>query len=239
MSGHSKWHSIKHKKGAADAKRSALFTKLAHTVTIAARQGGGDIDMNPKLSLAVEKAKQANMPKDNIDRAIKRGTGDGSGNQVEEVLYEIFGPGGVGILVQALTNNKNRTVSNLKHILSKYNSTLAAQNSVQWMFELKGVIRLAETEIKDRDDLEMNLIEQGILDIMSEENYLVIYTKMEDLQKIEAWLKNNSYQVEYAEIEWIAKELIEVDVNIEEKLNRLLENLDEDEDISDYYTNVK
>ena len=164
MSGHSKWHTIKHKKGAADAKRGKIFTRLIKELTVAARSGGGDPDMNPRLRTIIAEAKANNMPRENIERAIRRGTGEEPGVSYEEITYEGYGPGGVALLIQSLTDNKNRTVGEIRHMLGKYNGNLAAENSVAWMFHRKGQV-LVEKEKADEEKLLEVALEAGADDM--------------------------------------------------------------------------
>lgn len=240
MSGHSKWAKLKHFKGALDAKKSAAFTKLGHAITVAAKEGGGDLEANFKLRLAVEKARKANLPKDNIERAIKRGTGELAGEQIEEVVYEAFGPNGTTLLIEVLTDNKNRTVSSLRRIFNKYGGGLGSQNSVLWMFDKKGVIRILKEEIKDKqEELELKIIDLGVEDIKNEEEGLVVYTKLEDLEKAKKGIEENGLNIESAEVEWFAKDPIKVDVGTQAKIDSILAELDEDQDINNYYTNIE
>ncbi len=239
MSGHSKWAKLKHFKGALDAKKSAMFTKLGHAVTIAAKEGGGDLETNFKLRLAIEKARKANLPKDNIDRAIKRGTGELGGEQIEEVVYEAFGPSGTTLIIEALTDNKNRTVSSLRRIFNKYGGSLGSQNSVIWKFEKRGVIRILKEEVNDKlEEIELKVIDLGAEDIKNEEEELVIYTKLDDLERIKKGIEND-INIEYAEMEWFAKDPLKIDEATQAKIDNISSELDEDQDISDYYTNIE
>lgn len=240
MSGHSKWAKLKHFKGALDTKKSAMFTKLGQMITIAARQGGGDSEANFKLRLAIEKAKKANLPKENIERAIKRGLGETGEGQIEEVIYEAFGPGGTALVIEALTDNKNRVVSSLRRIFNKYGGNLAGQNAVLWMFERKGIIRLLKNNLKSKnlEDLELKLIDLGIEDIKIEGEEIAIYTKVEDLEKIKKELEKMGEETEYAELEWFAKDLLKIDESTQKKIEGIFSELDEDPDINDYYTNI-
>jgi len=240
MSGHSKWSSIKYKKGIADAKRSAIFTKLAKAITIAAREGGKELDTNFKLRLAVDKAKVANMPKDNIERAIKRGTGELDGGRIEEVTYEGFGPSGVAIVVSALTDNRNRTSANIKHIFSKYGGSLGGPNSVLWMFERKGVIRISSENLDmSWENLELKVIDLGAEDTVEEDGEMIIYTAPDNLQSFQESLEKEGIKVDYAEIEWIAKEKIDLLEEDEKKVKKFLGELDDDQDVDNYYTNIE
>jgi len=241
MSGHSKWANIKRTKGAADAKRANLFTKLTKSITVTAREKGGDPDANFSLRLAIEKARAANVPKENIERAIKRGTGEIKGEKIEELTYEGFGPGGTALIIKCLSDNKNRTASQIKHILSSHCGSLGAPNSVLWQFEQKGVIRIENEKLagKDLSELELRLIDLGAQDIVKEEDSLVIYTKTEDLQKVNKQLDDFGLSAAYAEIEYVPKEKISLAEELLKKNQVLFDNLDNDEDVDNYYTNLK
>lgn len=241
MSGHSKWANIKRTKGAADAKRAPLFTKLTKSVTVAAREKGGDPDANFSLRLAIEKAKAANMPKETIERAIKRGTGEIKGEIIEELTYEGFGPGGTTLIIKCLSDNKNRTASQIKHILTSYGGSLGSPNSVMWQFEQKGIIRIDKEKLsgKNLDDLELEIIDLGAQDIDKEEDSWVIYTKIEELQKVSNKLKEIGLETDYAEIEYTPKEKISFAQELIGKNQKLFEALDDEEDVDNYYTNLK
>ncbi len=241
MSGHSKWAKLKHFKGALDAKKGAMFTKLGHAITIAARQGGGDPESNFKLRLAIESAKKANLPKNNIERAIKRGTGELAGEQIEEVVYEAFGPGKTALVIEALTDNKNRTVASLRRVFNKYGGNLGGQNSVCWMFEKKGIIRIADckSKVPNLEEVELKAIDFGAEDIKIEGDELAIYTKLEDLEKVKQKLEDEGVKIDYAEIEWFAKDPIEVDESVQKKVDSIFAELEEISDINDYYSNIK
>lgn len=240
MSGHSKWSKLKHFKGALDAKKSSMFTKLGHAITIAARQGGGDSEANFKLRLAIEKARKTNLPKDNIERAIKRGTGELAGEQIEEVVYEAFGPAGTTLVIEALTDNKNRTVSSLRRIFNKYGGRMGGQNSVLWMFEKKGIIRIVKQEINDKlEKIELKAIDLNAEDVKREDEELVIYTRMEDLEKMKKGLESQGVNIDYAEVEWFAKDPVKIDETTQKKIDAIFAELDEDQDINDYYTNIE
>ena len=235
MSGHSKWAQIHRQKGAADTKRGALFTKLGNAITIAAKLGGGDPEANFKLRLAMDQARAANMPKDNIERAIKRGTGESEGGKIEEITYEGFGPAGTAFIIEVLTDNRNRTSSALKHILSKYGGALGGPNSVSWVFEQKGIIRIKKID----EGLELELIDAGVQDIIREEDNVAIYTTPNNLKKIKDFLEQKGIKIEYAEVEQIAKDKKKVSAEEAEKIQKLFDELDEDEDVNNYYTNAK
>lgn len=239
MSGHSKWATIKRAKEAKDAKRGAVFTKLANLITIAARDKGGDLDTNFSLRMAVDKAKQANMPKDNIERAIKKGTGELEGGQIEELIYEGVGPANSQFVVKVLTDNKNRSASNVRHIFTKYGGSLGA---VMWNFEVKGVIRIQNSEFRmknlDIDEFELELIDAGADDILKEEEGFTVYTKVEDLQGVKKFIEDKGIQTESADIEYVAKDELELSDEEKEKVEKVIEELEDNEDVSDYYTNI-
>lgn len=240
MSGHSKWATTKRAKGVTDAKRAILFTKMAKLITVAAREKGGDPVTNFSLRLAMDKAKAANMPKENIERAIKRGTGEGGEAAIEEMVYEGFGPGGVAVVVKCLTDNKNRASSELKHLFSKYGGSLGGPGAVAWQFEQKGVIRIANDQLasKNWDDLELQLIDLGAADIQKGDEFITIYCAIPDLQKIKKGLEDLKLEAESAQIEYVAKEKIKVDEETGQKLADFFDALDENEDVDDYYTNL-
>lgn len=238
MSGHSKWAQIKRQKGAADQKRGTLFTKLAHRVTLAARAGGGDPDMNPQLRLAMEKAREANMPKDNVERAIKRGTGELEGVQIEEVLYEGFGPEGAALLVEAVTDSKNRTSADMRNTFADYGGSLGGSNSVQWMFEKKGVIRIAAESSKNQEETELMLIEAGADDIKTEAEGITVYTKSEDFQEMKNALEKQNIHALSAELEFVPKETLTIsDPATRQKCQDLLQALEDLEDTVAVHTN--
>ncbi len=235
MAGHSKWAQIKRQKAVADAKRGNLFTKLANAITVAAKQGGGDPDLNFKLRLAIERAKQANMPKDNIQRAIKRGTGEIGGGDLEEIVYEGFGPDNIGVMLEVVTNNKNRIVSELKHIFSKFGGNLASNGSVAWMFDKKGVI---EVELKDplSEETELDLIEAGAEDWEIDDGTMIVYTKPAELQSVSKNLNKLGLNIKSAELAYLPKET--KTPTDKEKWQKFINALEENDDISNIYTNA-
>ncbi|MCX6745051.1 MAG: YebC/PmpR family DNA-binding transcriptional regulator [Candidatus Parcubacteria bacterium] len=240
MSGHSKWATTKRAKGVTDAKRAILFTKLAKLITVSAREKGGDPVTNFSLRLAMDKAKAANMPKENIDRAIKRGTGELEGAVIEEMVYEGFGPSGVAVIVKCLTDNKNRASSELKHLFSKAGGSLAGPGAVAWQFEHKGVIRLNNEQLAGKiwDELELQLIDLGAQDIKKGEEGVTIYCGIPDLQKVKKGLEDLGFNLDDAGMEYVAKEKIKVDDETGQKISDFFEALDENEDVEDYYTNL-
>jgi len=235
MSGHSKWAQIHRQKGVADTKRGAVFTKLGNAITAAAKSGGGDPDANFKLRLAIDQAKASNLPKDNIERAIKRGTGELGGGTIETVVYEGFGPAGIAIIIEGLTDNRNRTSSAIKHLLAKYGGSLGGPNSVSWLFVQKGVLRIKEIT----DELELDLIDAGALDVVREDDGATIYTMPNDLKKIKNFLELQKIIVDYAEVEQVAKEKKALNDEEAQNLQKLFGELDNDEDVSNYYTNAE
>ncbi|MBI2037409.1 MAG: YebC/PmpR family DNA-binding transcriptional regulator [Candidatus Magasanikbacteria bacterium] len=237
MSGHSKWHNIQARKGKQDALRSGQFTKVSKLITIAAKSGS-DSATNFSLRLAMEKAKEVGMPKDNVERAIKRGTGELAGDQIEETLYEGYGPGGVAILIKCLTDNKNRTVSDIKHILSKHGGSMAGAGSVMWMFQQLGVITLEKDKITNKDDFELQMIEAGAED-MVEDGELEIRTKIDNLQKVLAKIKEIALEPKESSLQWIAKDTVPVNQEVAEKLEKLFAEFEENDDVENYFTNAQ
>ena len=231
MSGHSKWHSIKHKKAIVDARRGQQFTKLARAITVAAKEGGGDPDGNSALALAVQKARDASMPKDNIERAIAKGTGEGSeAEQFETVLYESYGPGGVALLIEALTDNRNRTGAEIRHLLSKNGGNLGEPGSVSYLFDKRGVIVIDATRY-DEDDL-IPAIDAGALDIQIDEDVFEVITEPSDLVGVRDALANAGVEIESAEIAWRPTSRVPVDEADAIKLLRLIDSLEESDDVS-------
>jgi len=243
MSRHSKWSKIKHQKGADDVKRSALFTRLSKNITLAVREGGGgDPKMNFKLRLAIDQARAVNLPKDTVDRAIQKGLGAGAdGTVIERVQYEGFLPGGAAIIIESLTDNRNRTSGVIKNFLGKHGGNLGLPNSVAWMFERKGVIRISnyKNSVPNFDDFQLKMIDLGADDIQTEEEDLVIYTAPENLQNLREALEKEKIIPDDTEIEFVPKEKINIDDPAQkEKIENLLNELDENEEVNNYYTNL-
>lgn len=237
MSGHSKWSTIKHQKGAADAKRGKIFTKLGHAITVAAREGGGDASMNARLALAIEMAKKQNMPKDNIDRAIKRGTGEGGGAAADEVTYEGYGPGGTAILIEGLTDNRNRTSGEVRAVFNKLGGKLGESGSVAYLFRKRGVITVG-TENKTADDLEMAVIESGADDYELTESELTVYTDPKDLQTVKTTLEASGLSVSQAELRFEPNQTIQItDPKIAGQIIRILEALEDLDDVTNVTSN--
>lgn len=237
MSGHSKWATIRRKKAVIDAKRGKMFTKLIKELTIAAREGGGDPDANPRLRLAVDNAKAANMPADNIERAIKKATGELEGVTFHELTYEGYGPGGIAILVEVATDNKNRTVAEVRHIFSKNGGSLGESGSVAWMFERKGIVSLPQ-QGKSEEDILGIVLDEGAEDLSSQDEYFEIQTPVESFESVRKALLNKNLQIENASLQWIAKNNIAVTGEEAEKVMRLIEGLEDIDDVQNVYSNA-
>lgn len=237
MSGHSKWATIKHAKGAADAKRGQLFTKFIKEISIAARMGGGDPAANPRLRTAILKARAANMPKDNIERAIKKGTGELGGAVYEEKLYEGYGPGGVAILVEVLTDNNNRAAANVRNIFSKSGGNLGATGSVAYMFNRKGVIEYDAEAVKEDEVMEVAL-EAGAEDIVTEDGVITVTTDPADFEGVLEVLQGKGYESVSAEVAMVPDMYSSVDTETATKLQKLIDRLEEDDDVQNVYTNA-
>jgi YebC/PmpR family DNA-binding regulatory protein len=238
MAGHSKWAGIKHKKAIVDARRGKLFTKLARAITVAAKEGGGDPDGNPALALAVQKAKDASMPKDNIERAIQRGTGEGAdAESFEAVLYEGYGPGGVALLVEALTDNRNRTGSEIRHAFSKHGGNLGEPGSVAYLFDKKGVVAVEAGEYGE-DDL-MVAIDAGAEDIAVDEDVFEIVCEPADLAAVRAALETAGIAFASAEVTQRPKTRVEIDEPTAAKLLRLIDTLDDNDDVGEVHANFE
>lgn len=237
MSGHSKWSTIKHKKGAADAKRGKIFTKLIKEITVAARMGGGDIDSNPRLRGAVAAAKAQNMPKDNLERAIKKGTGDLEGVDYEEILYEGYGPGGVAILVECLTDNKNRTIADVRYIFSKAGGNIGTDGCVAWMFDKKGLITISK-EDSDEDTLMEVGLEAGAEDVTDEGDCFEIITDPADFDAVKEAVEAAGIKIEMAEVTMIPQTQTRLEGKEAEQMVRFMDALDDCDDIQKFYSNA-
>ena len=236
MSGHSKWHSIKHKKAVVDARRGQHFTKLARAITVAAREGGGDPDGNPSLALAVQKARDASMPKDNIERAIAKGTGEGvDADQIETVLYEGYGPGGVALLIEALTDNRNRTGADVRHLLSKHGGNLGEPGSVSYLFDKRGVI-VVDAGRYDEDDL-MPAIDAGAEDISRDDDVFEVITEPSDLVPVREALREAGVEFESADMTQRPKSRVPLEEADAAKLLRLIDALEESDDVGAVHAN--
>ncbi len=238
MSGHSKWSTIKRKKGAADAKRGKIFTRLIKEVTIAARMGGGNPEANPRLRSAISGAKSENMPKDNIERAIKKGTGELEGSTYEEFFYEGYGPGGVAIMVEIMTDNKNRTAADIRHSFTKNNGNLGENGCVSWMFEKKGTIVYDKKDV-DEDKLMDMALEAGAEDITDDGNNLIILTDPKDFYSVKEEIDQSEEIKNYilAEITMVPQNTIKVEGKLAEQVLRLMESLEDSDDVQNVYAN--
>jgi YebC/PmpR family DNA-binding regulatory protein len=236
MSGHSKWATIKRKKAALDSKRGKIFTKLIKEITIAAR-AGGDINGNPRLRLAVDNAKAQNMPMDNIERAIKKATGELEGVTYHELTYEGYGPAGVAVLVEVATDNKNRTVAEVRHLFSKSGGAMGETGSVAWMFDRKGIITLPAAGKKEDDVMEV-VLEAGADDLTTQEEYFEVQTAIENFEPVRRTLVDKNFAVENASLQWIAKNMIEVKGEDAEKVVKMIEALEDLDDVQNVYSNA-
>lgn len=237
MSGHSKWAQIKRQKGIADVKKGAVFTRLANAITIAAREGGKDPSMNFKLRLAVEKAREANMPKDNVDRAIKRGVGELGDRTIETVVYEVYGPSGVAIVVEALTDSRNRTTGDLRQTFNKYGGTLANANSVLWMFERRGFIEVNPGS--DKDAVELAAIDAGALDVTEEDGTVAVYTEPNAVQSIREAITGTGASILSTDITLVPTTTVAPSPEDREKIQGLLLALEELPDVTNVSSNAE
>jgi YebC/PmpR family DNA-binding regulatory protein len=237
MSGHSKWSSIKHKKGAADAKRGQIFTKLIKEITTAARIGGGDPDANSRLRDAVARAKAENMPKDNIDRAIKKGLGTlGDGQSFEEITYEGYGPGGVAVLIEVMTDNKKRTAAEIRHTLSRLNGNLGEAGCVSWMFSKKGYISFDKKQV-DSDKIMELALDTGAEDISEDENEIEVVTGVSTFESVKKVFDDNAIKYIVAEISMVPQTSVKLEGKNAETMVKLMETLEESDDVQNVYAN--
>jgi len=236
MSGHSKWSTIKHKKGATDAKRGKIFTKVIKEITVAARIGGGDVDGNPRLRLAVQKAKEVNMPQENVTRAIKKGTGELEGVQYQEISYEGYGPGGVAIFMEVMTDNKNRTISELRAVLDKNGGNMGENGCVAWIFEKKGTITIMTSEKNEEELLEL-AIDAGGDDLQTVDDHYEITTSIETFESVRKAIENSGIKVQSAELTRIPQNMVKVEEKNCKSLLRLMDMLEDHDDIQKVYSN--
>ena len=242
MSGHSHAKTIKHQKDIADAKKGSVFSKIGRLITIAAKEAGGDATTNSKLRLAIDQAKKFNMPKENIERAIKKGVGELTGEKLEEISFEGFGPGGIALIIEGITDNKNRTLGEIKVILNQNGGKLAGEGAVKWLFDRKGVITInskLQTPNSKNDELEIAAIESGADDVKWFDNELEVYTKPEGLEKIKKSLEEKQIKIDSASLDWVAKEEIEISEKDKEATEKLFEVIDENDAVNDIYSNFK
>ncbi|MDD3473553.1 MAG: YebC/PmpR family DNA-binding transcriptional regulator [Syntrophaceae bacterium] len=236
MSGHNKWSTIKHKKGAADAKRGKIFSKIIKEITIAARMGGGDPEGNPRLRTVLNAARNANMPKDNIDRAVKRGTGEIAGVTYEEVTYEGYGPGGVAVLVEALTENKNRTVAEIRHIFDKYNGNLGESGCVSWIFEKKGIINVPAQGLTEDQVMELAL-ESGAQDVTMEDDMFEITTDPAEFEAVRKAVEDKGWKIDEASITMVPQNSVKLEGKKAEQMLKMMDVLDDHDDLQNVYAN--
>ncbi len=238
MSGHSKWSKIKHQKGVDDVKRGNLFTKLTREIIIAAKEGGGSPDTNFRLRLAVQKARDSNMPMDNIDRAIKKGTGEGGSGGMVEMTLEGYGPNGMAVLVSALSDNRNRTVQEVRSAFTKHGGAMGESGSVAWIFESRGVITINKTEGMDVDELTLEVIDLGAEDVDDQGDTIEIYTKADQLFKVRTALEAKRIKVESGEMQMVPKTSVKLDVKGATQALKLLDKLEELDDVQNVYSNA-
>ena len=236
MSGHSKWHSIKHKKGATDARRGKLFTKFIKEITVAARSGGGDPDANARLRKAILDAKAGNMPNDTIDRAIRRGTGAETGVHYEEVTYEGYGPGGVALLIETVTDNRNRTVAEIRHVFSKNGGNLGEAGSVGWLFEKKGYI-VVDKAAKPEEELFEIAIEAGADDVRDDEDNFEIITSPEKFESVQSAIKSAGIEPQVAEVSMVPQNYVKLEGSSAQQMLRLMEAMEDHDDVQKVYAN--
>jgi YebC/PmpR family DNA-binding regulatory protein len=236
MSGHSKWHSIKHKKMAMDARKGKIFTKIIREIMVAAKTGGPNPETNSRLRLAIDKAKSVNMPNENIQRAIKKGTGEEGGVNYEQVTYEGYGPGGVAIFVEVLTDNKNRSASEIRSIFSRHNGNLAGAGSVSWIFERKGLISVKKENVEE-DKLMSIILDAGAEDMKVEKDTYDVITSPENFENVKKVIEMNKIPIENASITYIPKNTVSLEGKEAEQLLRLLDELEESEDVQNVYAN--
>ena len=236
MSGHSKWSTIKRKKSAQDAKRGKIFTKLIREITVAARMGGGDPSRNPRLRAAIASARAVNMPKENIERAIKKGTGELAGYSLEEAIYEGYGPGGVAILIEALTDNRNRTTAELRYILSKHGGNLGEAGCVAWMFDKKGLIVFDRNQV-DEDEVMEIALEAGAEDVREEDDQLEVVTLQSDFEEVKKAFDEQNIKYELAEVTMIPQNTVKLDDKQAEQMLKLMDALEDSDDVQKVYAN--
>lgn len=238
MAGHSKWANIKHRKEAQDNKKGKIFTKIARELTVAAKIGGGDPASNSRLRLALDKARSANMPKDNVERAIKKGTGEGNDQVFEDITYEGYAPGGVGILVKTLTDNRNRTIMEVRTVITKRGGSMAEAGSVAWQFENKGIIEVPVSACSE-DDIMNYALEAGAEDVVTDGDIYSITTEPSEFENVKKHLEENNIQIDFAELSMKPKTTIDVEGEAAKKLIALVEALEDLDDVQEVYGNYK
>jgi YebC/PmpR family DNA-binding regulatory protein len=236
MSGHSKWSTIKHKKAAADAKRGKLFTRLTKEITIAAREKGGDPEFNPRLRLAIDKAKEANMPKDNIDRAVKRGTGELEGAELVEILYEGYAPHGVGLLIEVVTDNRNRAIAELRHALTRHGGSMAEAGAVTWQFERKGYISVKGRF--DQDELFLVAADAGAEDVQFDDGTAEVYTELDSFQNVRDTLEEAGYELDEATMIYEPTNPLSLERRLTVQVMKVIEQVEDLDDVQDVYSAI-
>ena len=236
MAGHSHWASIKHKKGATDAKKGKIFSKIARMITVAARRGGGDPDMNPRLLLAISKARAVNMPKENIERAIQKGTGEGGGAELYECMYEGYGPHGIALMVEILTDNKNRTAPEIRKIFERFGGNMGELGCVSWMFEKKGLIIVNSNDLNE-DEFMMLVLDAGAEDLQNVGDVFQVICSQTNLDAVKKAIEGKSIKVESAEVSWIPKNNIDLNEAAGRKVLGLMEALEDHDDVQNVYSN--
>jgi YebC/PmpR family DNA-binding regulatory protein len=240
MSGHSHFATIKHKKEASDAKRSKIFSKISRLITIAAKEKGPAVETNAQLKIAIELAKKSSMPSENIERAIKKGSGDMEGEKLEEFIIEGYGSGGTALIIEGITDNKNRTLGDVKQILSQYGGKMVAEGSVRWMFERKGIIIVPTSSItKDEAEAELDIIDAGADDIRWKDEVIEIYTKMQDLEGVRSSLEGKGLEIDSAQLGWVAKEELPLGEKEAASNQKIFDALDDDDSVQAVYSNSK
>jgi len=242
MSGHSHARTIKHQKDLTDKKRGQIFSKMARAISVAVKEGGNNPEMNAKLRITIEMAKNFNMPKENVERAIKRGAGEIPAEKLEEFLFEAYGPGGTAVMIEGITDNKNRALGEIKQILNQNNGKLVGEGSVKWMFKRRGCImvdpKLQNEGLKNKESLELAAIEAGAEDLYWHEDLLDIYTEAEGLEKIKKTLEEKEIKIESVSLDWVPKEMVETNEKDKENCQKLFELLDENEAVQNIYSNI-
>jgi YebC/PmpR family DNA-binding regulatory protein len=240
MSGHSKWHSIKHKKAKEDAKKGNIFGKLSRSIIVAVKEGGGgDPKDNITLANAIAKAKEYNMPQNNIERAIKRGTGEIEGEDYESIVYEGYGPGGIALMIEVLTENRNRTASDIRNILNRYNGTLGENGSVSWQFERSGIIIIERKEVKDEEEFTLSMIDMGVEDIDEYDDLYEIKTTLNDFIKVKDYLSEKNINIKSGELTLMPKSTIKLSEEVTSKALKLINALDDHDDVQNVSTNLE
>jgi YebC/PmpR family DNA-binding regulatory protein len=238
MAGHSKWANIKHRKAASDAKRGKVFTRIAKELTIAARDGGGDPDSNPRLRLVIQQARAANMPNDNIDRAIRRGTGELEGVNYEEIMLEGYGPGGIGILIECVTDNRNRSVSEVRHILTRHGGSMADAGSVAWNFERKSVISIDKGDLTE-DDVLMAVIDAGAEDVKGENETFDVYAAPDNFDGVREAIESAGYSISEARLEFVPNQTVSLAGGEASTALKLLDALDDSDEVQTIFSNLE